>query len=143
MVVAFVPGLVAGERFLLGAERYVIDCRTVSGYSALRVYRSLRGARSFSLPDLVRADASWTVAIATLAVAPALFLWWRRSPARFLRGAGVACCVAASAAVCTLALTRPYGEIGPLSWIWCTVPLGGALMAAAFLVAPAPQVRDE
>jgi hypothetical protein len=63
----------------------------------------------------------------------------------FGRVTGVACCVAASSAVCAFALTVAPGplDVAMDSWGWIALPAGGLLMAAAFLVAPAPRVRDE
>jgi hypothetical protein len=161
LVVAFVPGLAAGDR----------SVPTSSGTWDVAVFGVASGTHSFapvgsnhfglrsaaertttivddsyplaSLSELVRGSVAWAVSAATLLLAPLLFLWWRRSATGFGRAAGVASCFAAAGAVCALVLTRPDCEFVSPAAIWCFVPLGGALMAAAFLVAPPPRVRDE
>src|SRR5262245_17053887 len=52
-----------------------------------------------SAADLVTHEPGWTAAAAAIALTPFLFLWWRRSAAGVARATGIACCVAASAAV--------------------------------------------
>jgi MFS superfamily sulfate permease-like transporter len=152
---AFVPGLVAGERFVCSDPKwdhfnYFIEDMSdatdpLVGGTSHPAFGNLVLVPSppKSLLDLVQTDPSWAVAAATLLIAALLFLWWRRTSTSFVRVAGIACGMAASAAVCALVLTRPDREFLSLGWIWGTVPAGGALMAAAFLVAPAPRVRDE
>jgi hypothetical protein len=96
-----------------------------------------------SVVDLVQHDAGWAAAAASIALAPLLFLWWRRAATAFVRVAGIACCAAAGVSVCALVLFRADGAPPVDGDTWWTVPLGAALMTAAFLVAPAPRVRDE
>ena len=159
LVVAFVPGLAAGDLFLpspfpefdviirsIGTDRSVGTNHY--GFGGVTTARVLVGAPVTTWPPTsligwVRADGSWAASAVSLLVAPLLFLWWRRSAIGFGRVAGIVCCLAASSVVCLMVLTNPVREIAPPGWIWRTVPLGGALMAAAFLVAPAPRVRDE
>jgi len=94
--------------------------------------------------DLVQSDAGWAAAAVSIALAPFLFLWWRRAGTSFGRIAGIACGAVASAAVCSLVLVPREGTAAVVGGVWWTVPLGGALMCAAFLVAPAPSpMRDD
>jgi hypothetical protein len=161
-LVAFVPGLLSGDEFVprrpTSTDWYSRPLSNTS-FAATPAETSHAGsgvARTFvirsltividpptSLVGLATTDLSWAVAAATLLVAPLLFLWWRRSATGFGRAAGVASCFAAAGAVCALVLTRPDCEVVSPAAIWCMVPLGGALMGAAFLLAPAPRVRDE
>jgi hypothetical protein len=152
-LVAFVPGLAAGDDFVVVTSEWnVIEKGSrhddhVSAPIVLHFYVRTDGTvlrvPPTSYCDLVGDDLSWATSAATLLVAPLLFLWWRRSALRFGRGAGIACCVVASAAISALVLTRADLEYMSLAWTWGTVPLGGALMVAAFLVAPAPRPRDD
>jgi len=164
LVVALVPGLVAGDEFL-GAEingDWDVSIRGVAngtftfvgpgtnhaGFGGRPTHTVLttdafRTPLADSLVDSVRTDLSWAGSLASLIVAPLLFLWWRRSAIRFGRIVGAACCVATSTVVCVTLLTHPMYEFATLGRVWLTVPLGGALMAAAFVVAPAPRVRHE
>jgi len=96
-----------------------------------------------SAADLVTHEPGWTAAAVAIALTPLLFVWWRRSGAGVPRATGIACCVAASAAVCAFVLTRPANDVVSPGWVWCTVPAGAALMVAAFAVAPPPRMRDE
>ena len=143
LFVAIVPGLLAGHEFL--ADQHVKSEFSPGGswYSDRDFYFLMRGELPPSLFDLMRFEHAWTVAMATLALAPGVFLWWRWSGARFARVVGAACCAVACLAVCALAFTHPYFGNDNRGWTWCAVPVGGALMAAAFLAAPTPRVRDE
>jgi hypothetical protein len=141
-VVAFVPGLAAGDWFL-SPDKVKLELLGAGKYPNVGAYWTYRGVIVPSLIELVRYETGWAVAIGTLLGAPPLFVWWRRSAAAFVRATGALCCAAASLAVCLLALTHPLMEGLTRSWIWCAVPLGGALMAAAFLVAPPPRPRDD
>jgi hypothetical protein len=147
VVVAFVPGLAAGERFLYPSPPLVhLGPRPRPPFlisSGLVPDGLIVKFPPTSLVELVRTDAAWAIAAATLLASPLLFLWWRSSAIGFGRVAGVACCVAAAAAACVLVINRWEFEYFKPGWIWMSVPLGAALMAAAFLVAPAPRVRDE
>lgn len=169
LLVAFVPALVAGDRFLLDPYQASIaawDQAIPSSANATLTYGTVGtshygfggtsseasvSADTFvvnfgpptSLSDLVSSDIAWAIPAATLLLVPGLFLWWRRSAVTFGRIAGAASAIAASSVVCALVLTRDWNEFVPPGWIWVSVPLGGALMAAAFVVAPAPRVRDE
>jgi hypothetical protein len=96
-----------------------------------------------SVVDLVQHDAGWAAAAVSIALAPFLFLWWRRSATTFVRVAGIACCAAAGLSVCALVLFGPDGAPPADARTWWTVPVGAALMAAAFLVAPPPSRRDD
>jgi hypothetical protein len=147
VVVAFVPAIAAGERFLDPYSPLVSlgpwHRPPFNIHSGLIPDGLIVKFPPPSLVELVQTDAAWAIAAATLLASPMLFLWWRRSAIGFGRVTGVACCVAAAAAACVLVIHRwDSGYVKP-GWIWTAVPLGGALMAASFLVAPAPQVRDE
>lgn len=152
-VVAFAPGLAAGDRFVSVMPIWFNPSRWDDRKDGL-VWTEISGRFDFSWPhrfeplrgtsavDLARLDSSWTIVAATLALVPALFVWWRRANFAFARAAGVACAVVASAAVVVLVKSMPGLSKLP-GGAWWTVPVGGALMAAAFVVAPAPRVRDE
>src|SRR5262245_2447209 len=153
LLVALVPPLAAGDDFIypqpemgrIGAELVRAD------FGKRRTFRDIhvRDDGSYvlmpprALAELVQYRGSWAAAAATLLAGPLLFLWWRRSAIGFGRVAGVACCVAASGAVCAVVLTHPAREFASAGWAWCFVPLGGAMMAAAFVAAPAPLRRDD
>jgi hypothetical protein len=92
---------------------------------------------------LVQHDAGWAAAAAAIALAPLLFLWWRRAAVSFVRVAGLACCVAAGASVCAIVLLGQDEGSHVVGGTWWTVPVGAAVMAAAFLVAPTPRRRDD
>src|SRR5262245_43085643 len=162
LVVALVPGLGSGDHFLpsvftdvqwdsavpsVGGATFTLAGLNHFGFriesSASLAFDTFPADPSTSFAGLVTTDLAWSVAAATLLVAPLLFVWWRRSAAGFVRIAGIAACVAATGAVCALVLTRRDREYLDLYSAWITVPAGAALMAAAFLVAPAPRVRDE
>ena len=96
-----------------------------------------------SAAGLVRHNAGWAAAAAAIALTPLLFLWWRRAGTSFGRVSGIACGAAASAAVLGLVLIPGEPELRCVQGVWWTVPAGGALMCAAFLVAPAPVRRLE
>jgi hypothetical protein len=91
-----------------------------------------------SMTNLVRHEAAWTAAALALVVTPLLFAWWRRRGASFGRGVGIACSLAGGAAVGALVLEAHSRYADAQGGVWWTVPLGGALMGAAFLVAPPP-----
>ena len=96
-----------------------------------------------SLTDLVLHEAGWTAAALGLVVAPFLFVWWRRRGVPFARVVGIACSLAAGAAVGALVFesrARFSDAAGGVGW---TMPLGAALMGAAFVVAPAPERRGD
>ena len=92
---------------------------------------------------LVLHDARWTSVAAAFAIAPLLFLWWRRAAWSFGRVAGIACCAAGGVSVCAIVLLGRDEGSRVVGGTWWTVPLGAAVMLAAFVVAPAPRVRDE
>jgi hypothetical protein len=153
--VAFVPGLAAGDAFMrtqwttangslppFTTAKWTTTTPVTFGGRPFRI-RSLSFVIDDSLTALVRNDPSWAASIATLVFAPFLFLWWRRSAIGFGRVAGVAACVAAATAVCGIVQLSAGREIAEPKWVWATVAIGGALMAAAFLVAPTPRPRDD
>jgi hypothetical protein len=163
LVVAFVPGLAAGDRFLSVRWHFVVldspseradaaDLRRTR-IAPAGVYSSGGPAGTAgeiewpgsSLTNFVSNDTRWALAAATLLTVPLLFAWWRRSAAGFIRNAGFACSLAAAVAACAMALTHPapprnvFFEVATSrSGLWWTVPFGAALMAAAFAVAPTP-----
>ena len=151
LVVAFVPGLAAGDRFV--RVRRVTIYATLQGPAESEHWVDEGDAlwawefdnawpEGTSACDLVRTDLGWAFVAGALAGAPALFLWWRRASLALARATGIACAIAAAVSATALAtsLLHPW-KLPP--GIWWTVPVGAAVMAAAFLVAPAPQVRDE
>jgi hypothetical protein len=154
VLVAFVPALLAGDRFIVqrfDGEAWLLGGRTgADGLARLPLpeWRGMAlipaGRGRSSLLTIARNELPWAVSVATLLVAPLLFVWWRRSAIGFGRTAGATTSVAAAGAVCAHVLTRSVDEhvsLDPM-W-WTTFPAGAALMAIAFLVAPAPRVRDE
>ena len=91
-----------------------------------------------SLADLVLHEPGWTAAAIALLTMVPFYAWWRRCGLSFGRIAGVATCIASAAEVCVLVLVPAPDP--PVDWrVWWTVPLGAALMGAAFVVAPAPR----
>ena len=171
LVVALVPGLAAGEGFVRAVDfrihlslpqpgEFVSDGwvevagpNEAGGSFSFETtpYSSTKPPPNVTLVQicgtrastLVRDELSWTAAAAALAIAPLLFAWWRFGNPSFGRTAGVACAVVASLTVCVL-----VSRMADTSWtfpagVWWTVPAGGALMAAAFVVAPTPRRRDE
>ena len=153
--VAFLPAIVAGDEFL----RPEVDPAWVASWMQHASITEVRGSGGMravvetnvpiflpsgptSLVGLATTDVSWAVVVVSLLVAPGLFVAWRRSAITFGRVAGVACCVAATTAVCAI-VQGQRDESLLFGARWCTVPIGGALMAAAFLVAPPPRRRDE
>ena len=150
---AFVPGLVAGDRFVsLEYDRTAMQ-ETVLLWD--RVQPAPGSHDVFvpveviipdgvtSLTGIASRDAAWAIGIVTLLFAPFLFVWWRRSAVGFGRVAGAVCCAAAGCEFSALVLTRLRDDCWSVGGIWWTVPLGAALMGAAFLVAPAPRRRDD
>src|SRR5262245_56103358 len=78
--------------------------------SGVTITAKSNGLRSWtSIFDLVQHDAGWAAAAVAIALAPFLFLWWRRAATSFGRVAGIACCAAAGVSVCLLVLFRPDG----------------------------------
>lgn len=170
VVVAFVPGLMAGSSFRPCAwiasgsinlplaplqpmsggatpQSYVItgDDVKLSGSGSTFSVRASGGVVIFGLPigrstlcDLVAFEPGWTAAAAALLAMAPLYLWWRRGGLPFARFIGFAACVASAAAVCVFVLVPRSTHEQSVGGIWWTMPLGALLMAAAFLVAPAP-----
>lgn len=149
LVVAFMPALAAGKRSVRLVEAY----SSVDSLPTRTCWIELPAPGSLSCPPgidicgtsamaLVRSDFAWAAVAISLAVVPLLFGWSRLAGVGFGRFAGLACAVVAS----TSALTLVASMRGPSDLpdgVWWTVPMGGVLMAAAFLVAPPPRVRDE
>jgi hypothetical protein len=146
VVVAFAPGLAADMAFLRVVHIWHVDGRGewielvgLTRFDRTRVDGSELGTSAL---DLVRTEVAWAAIAASLGVVSLLFGWWRRDGFPFARWAGVGCSMAAAVSVIALvASMRGLSDVP--SGNWWTVPLGGALMAAAFVVAPAPRVRDE
>ena len=144
LVVAFVPGLIAGEEFLRAVRVWFADGHDewLGSVYLFTHERRMPRCPGTSAEYLVRVDGGWAAVAISLALAPFLFGWWRLAGAGFLRIAGTGCAVAAGAsAFAFVASMRGVSNLP--DGVWWTVPLGGALMAAAFLVAPPPRVRDE
>jgi len=158
LAVAFVPALLARDEFVtlnyplepLSSLDHLQPWRTMVIPPSTRTVlldghafqiRSL--IVDWSLLDLVLADPAWAISLATLLCAPLVFGWWRHSAASFVRLAGIACSAAPSAAVCALVLSRWPSFGGQENCTWAVIPLGGGVMAAAFLVAPPPLRRDD
>jgi hypothetical protein len=157
-VLAFVPALAGGRAFVhaipgifftrpSGEMRRVsewieiADSATETDFAKCDI--ELSPLLGTSATALVQGDLGWAAAAASLAIAPLLFAWWRLGGPSFSRLAGVVCAVVASVSVCVL-----VGRMTDTSRLfpdgtWWTVPAGGALMAASFLVAPAPRRCDE
>jgi hypothetical protein len=156
--VAFVPALAGGRAFVHAipgiffirpyGEMHrvsewieIADSATESDFA--KCGNELSPWLGTSATALVQSDLGWAAAAASLAIAPLLFAWWRFGGPSFSRLAGVVCAVVASVSVCVL-----VGRMTDTSRLfpdgtWWTVPAGGALMAASFVVAPAPRRRDE
>jgi hypothetical protein len=96
-----------------------------------------------SLTDLVLHEAGWTTAALGLVIAPLLFVWWQRRGVSFARMLGIACSLAAGAAVGALVFESRARFSDAEGGNWWTLPLGAALMGAAFVVAPAPGRRSD
>ena len=96
-----------------------------------------------SLTDLVLHEPGWTAAALGLVLAPLVFVWWRRRGVPFARVVGIACSLAAGAAVGALVFESRARFSDAEGGVWWTLPLGAALMGAAFLVAPAPERRGD
>lgn len=149
LVVAIVPSVVSGVRFVRAVIVWSIPATSGQWRGRWRDVCDEHGFHPFgpfpegtSAIDLIRSDTAWAVVAAALALVPLLFGWWRRADVGFARTAGITCAVAASASVVALVASIPDQSHLPVG-VWWTVPLGGALMAAAFVVAPAPRRRDE
>ena len=170
VVAAFVPGLAAGNGFRpcgwISKGTFLIPKPPVSGSGAYRItgdgarvggdaraivvtgnaqitYTGVGSGRA-RLCDLVAYEPGWTAAAAALIAMAPLYLWWRRGGLAFARVAGIAACIAAAAAVCVFVLVPRTLFEESIGGIWWTMPLGALLMAAAFLVAPAPvRSRDD
>jgi hypothetical protein len=148
LVVAFVPGLAAENGFLRAIHLWSGDSSEtrdwwmyVPGRFHMPVL-SVDRVLGTSALDLIRSEVEWAIVAASLGLVPVLFGWWRRAGVGFARTGGVGVSVAAAASV--IALVGSMRGLSDLpAGVWWTVPLGGALMAAAFLVAPTPRVRDE
>lgn len=158
LVVAFVPGLIAGDEFLWSTatrkvlftngkvvRTYVVDFATATpGPSGpTRIVGLSFLIYPTSLVELATTDIAWASSLVALGVAAGLFVWWRRTAIGFGRVVGIGSCAAAAVAVCALVLSRFDHEYVSPGWTWRTVPLGAALMAAAFVTAPAPPRRDD
>lgn len=145
LFVAFVPALAAGEDFLPVVQIPVWDDEGRSQWVQVAT-RHHMGRTWYLSPwtsatTMVRSDAAWAAIAISLVLVPALFAWWRGAGFRVARTAGLVCAVAASASVVALVMSMQLSHV--LAGVWWTVPAGGALMAVAFVVAPAPRRRDE
>ena len=167
LVVAFVPGLAAEQHFVRAVETFA--CLQPGPGSPTYRWVELdapdeQGGRASTAPvytwngiqpvqlvpiwgtsalELVRRELGWAAAAATLAIIPLLFACWRFGNASFGRSAGVACAAVACISVCVLVGRMTDSSRLLPGGFWWTVPVGGALMAAAFLVAPPPRPRDD